>query len=175
MRKLKLEELNRLSPEAFKATKKNAFILALDNIRSRNNVGSFFRTADAFRAKSLILGGISPVPPHRDIEKTAIGATQSVAWEHHENLLTYLKEKKEEGWRVMVVEQTDEAVQLNQFKANKEASYIFVFGNEVNGVEQTIVNLADAVLEIPQFGTKHSLNVAVSGGIVAWHYLNAIL
>lgn len=174
MKKLSLEELNRMDVGAFKESDKHPFCFVLDDIRSRNNVGTFFRTADAFRAEAVYLCGITPVPPHRDIEKTAIGATESVTFQFEENALTLLERLRNEGYLIAAVEQVEKSEMLNNFKPQKGKKYAFVFGNEVFGVNQEIIDLADVCLEIPQFGTKHSLNVAVSAGIVAWDFFSKI-
>lgn len=169
--KLSLEELNRLKIEEFKSIEKHPFCFILDDIRSRNNVGTFFRTADAFRATCLFLCGITPVPPHRDIEKTAIGATESVDYFYESSVHDLVIQLKREGWEIISVEQTSNSVSLKEFKPDKNKKYAFVFGNEVFGVNQSVIDLSDYTLEIPQFGTKHSFNVAVSAGIVAWDFI----
>lgn len=171
-RKILNEELNRLDIAAFKKAKKHPVIVFLDNIRSRNNVGSVFRTADAFLIEKIILGGISPTPPHRDIYKTALGATDSVDWEHTVDDLTTLSNLQRLGYKIMVIEQVDNSIPLQQFDLPVDEKVVLVFGSEVGGVQQAIVNLADTCLEIPQFGTKHSLNISVSTGVVLWHLLS---
>ncbi|MBC7922132.1 MAG: TrmH family RNA methyltransferase [Ferruginibacter sp.] len=171
MRKLQNEELNRISVEEFKNKEKNPFVLILDNVRSMHNVGSAFRTADAFLAAKLYLCGITGTPPHREIQKTALGATESVAWEYAGNVVTLVQRLKAEGWTVVAVEQADRSVSLQQFQPAPYTRYGFVFGNEVFGVEEEVVAMADACVEIPQFGTKHSLNIAVSIGIVCWDFV----
>ncbi len=171
MRKLKNEELNRPTLEEYKEIPKNEVILVLDNIRSLNNVGSAFRTSDAFNIKKIYLCGITGTPPHRDIHKTALGATDSVEWEHNSSTLEVTKNLKAEGWEIISVEQAEQATQLDQFKPEVQAKYCFIFGNEVFGVEQEVVSASDRCLEIPQYGTKHSLNISVSIGVVLWHYL----
>ncbi|GAA4396238.1 RNA methyltransferase [Nibrella viscosa] len=170
-RKVSLEELNRLSVDQFKEAPKYPFCLILDNVRSLNNVGSVFRTADAFRAEKVYLCGITGTPPHRDITKTALGATESVSWAYAPNVETLAQELKQTGWIIAAVEQAEGSVSLDTFQPDPHCRYAFVFGNEVTGVNQTLVEQADVVLEIPQFGTKHSLNIAVSAGIVCWDYL----
>ncbi|MFB0947363.1 MAG: 23S rRNA (guanosine2251-2'-O)-methyltransferase [Spirosomataceae bacterium] len=174
MKKLSLEELNRMDVDAFKESDKHPFCFVLDDIRSRNNVGTFFRTADAFRAEKIYLCGITPVPPHRDIEKTAIGATESVNFEFVDNAMTLLTNLRSQGYIIAAVEQVEYSQKLNNFKPKKGKKYAFVLGNEVFGVNQEIVDFADICLEIPQFGTKHSLNVAVSAGIIAWDFYSKI-
>lgn len=172
MRKIKNEELGRLTVDEFKFSQKNSVILVLDNIRSLNNVGSAFRTGDAFLIEKIYLCGITGKPPHRDINKTALGATDTVAWQHEENTLEVIENLKKEDWTILSVEQADNSLSLEQFKPNKEEKYCFVFGNEVFGVEQEVINASDECLEIPQFGTKHSLNISVSIGIILWHHIN---
>lgn len=170
MRKLKNEELNRLSSKEFKATEKIPVILILDNIRSMNNVGSAFRTSDAFLVKAIYLSGITARPPHRDINKTALGATDTVKWQYFSSTEEAVELAKSEGYIIAAVEQADKSTYLNEFKPNKGAQYAFVFGNEAFGVEDEIVKGADLCLEIPQFGTKHSLNISVSIGVILWDY-----
>ncbi len=174
MRKLKNEELDRLSVEEFKVKKKRPIVIILDNIRSMNNVGSTFRTADAFLIEKVYLCGITATPPHREINKTALGATESVSWEHREGTETLIEELKEAGYRIVCVEQTDESVPLQDFLPYKDTKYCVVFGNEVFGVTDEVVEKADICLEIPQFGTKHSLNVSVSIGVVMWDFFKKL-
>lgn len=174
MRKLSMDELNRLSVEEFKAVNKNPIVLVLDNVRSLNNVGSAFRTADAFRAEKIFLCGITGKPPHREIQKTALGATESVNWEYHENTREVVKELHQEGYEICVLEQARGSIPLNEFKPKASKPYALVFGNEVFGVEDDVVMDADYVLEIPQMGTKHSLNISVTIGIVLWDFVNKI-
>jgi 23S rRNA (guanosine2251-2'-O)-methyltransferase len=168
MKKLKPEELNRLSVEAFKKMPKTPVVIVLDNIRSALNVGSIFRTADAFALESVCLCGITAQPPHREILKTAIGATESVDWRWFPQTIDAVRELKESGYYIAGVEQTDESVMLQDFSAPKDRSLALVFGNEVGGLSDDILPLLDACLEIPQYGSKHSLNVAVCAGIVVW-------
>ncbi|MVM41380.1 TrmH family RNA methyltransferase [Spirosoma sp. HMF3257] len=170
-RKLALDELNRLSVEEFKDTEKFPYCLILDDIRSLNNVGSVFRTADAFRASKLYLCGITGQPPHRDITKTALGATESVAWEHVPDVVNLVHRLQADGWVVAAVEQAEGSTSLTDFSPEPNKQYAFVLGNEVTGVNDEVVQVADLVLEIPQFGTKHSLNIAVTAGIVCWDFL----
>ncbi len=167
-RKLKNSELYRISPEEYKASDKTQLIIILDNIRSLNNIGSVFRTADAFLVKKIYLCGITAKPPHKDIQKTALGATDSVDWEYAENVMDVVSKLQSEGVFVASIEQAELAVNLNDFSVQKEMTYAVVFGNEVKGVQQKVVTASDAVLEIPQFGTKHSLNISVSVGVVVW-------
>lgn len=170
-RKLALDELNRLSVDEFKQTDKFPYCLILDNVRSLNNVGSVFRTADAFRAEKLYLCGITGQPPHRDITKTALGATESVNWEYVSDVLVLVKKLQAEGWIVAAVEQAAGSKLLSDFAPDSNKPYAFVLGNEVTGVQDSVVQAADLVLEIPQFGTKHSLNIAVTAGITCWDFL----
>ncbi len=167
-RKLKNSELNRKSVAAFKEAVKTPLILILDNIRSLNNVGSVFRTADAFLVEKIYLCGITATPPHRDIQKTALGAQDAVAWEYVEDAITLSRKLKKEGVKVCAIEQAENAVMLSSFKPERDTKYALVFGNEVKGVQQEIVSISDQVLEIPQVGTKHSLNISVSAGVVIW-------
>ncbi|GAB4051007.1 RNA methyltransferase [Spirosoma litoris] len=170
-RKLSLDELNRLSVDEFKDVDKFPYCLILDDIRSLNNVGSVFRTADAFRASKLYLCGITGQPPHRDITKTALGATESVNWEHTSDVVALVQALQTDGWVVAAVEQAEGSTSLSNFSPEPNKRYAFVLGNEVTGVRDEVVQLADVVLEIPQFGTKHSLNIAVTAGIVCWDFL----
>ena len=170
-KKRSLDELNRLSVEQFKETPKFPYCLILDDIRSLNNVGSVFRTADAFRAERIYLGGITGTPPHRDITKTALGATESVDWEHVADIVGLVERLRLEEWVIVAVEQAEESTLLSEFCPQSNKRYAFVFGNEVTGVREEIVNRADVVLEIPQYGTKHSLNIAVSVGVICWDFL----
>lgn len=168
MRKLKNSELDRLSVDEFKDTKKTPIIIVLDNIRSLNNIGSVFRTSDAFLIEKIYLCGITATPPHRDIHKTALGSTETVAWEHTENTMDVIKKLQENNVKVVAIEQAEHAIMLNDFKPEPDTTYALVFGNEVKGVAQDVVSTSDLVLEIPQFGTKHSLNISVSCGVVVW-------
>jgi len=170
MRKLKNEELERLDVDGFKQAQKTPIVLVLDNIRSLNNIGSVFRTADAFLVEKIYLCGITAVPPHKDIRKTALGATQSVAWEHSESTVKLLPRLKAEGYTVLAVEQAENAQMLQEFSVISTKKYALIFGNEVKGVSQEVVTASDGVLEIPQFGTKHSLNISVSVGVVVWDF-----
>ncbi len=171
-RKLENSELDRLDVDGFKRAKKSPIIIVLDNIRSLNNIGSVFRTADAFLIKKIYLCGITASPPHKDIRKTALGATESVAWEYRENTVELIEELKQAQVRTIAVEQAESAVLLNNFAVENDKDLALVFGNEVKGVSQDVVSICDGVLEIPQFGTKHSLNIAVSAGVVVWDVWN---
>ncbi|TAH27475.1 MAG: TrmH family RNA methyltransferase [Cytophagales bacterium] len=171
MQKLKLEELNRISESQIKTIQKKHFSFVLDNIRSLNNVGSVFRTADSFLAEKLYLCGITGTPPHRDIHKTALGATETVEWEYHEDILGLITNLKKLGYLIVALEQTTTSVSLNDFEPTLEDKYVFILGNEVEGVSDDVLSLCNNVIEIPQFGTKHSLNVSVVAGIIAWHFV----
>lgn len=168
MRKLKNSELKRLDIDQFRKTKKSPLIIVLDNIRSLNNIGSVFRTADAFLIEKIYLCGITAKPPHKEIHKTALGSTDSVSWEYVENTLDLVKRLKSENIIVLAVEQAEKSLSLEAFEPVEDRKYAVVFGNEVKGVQQEVVSESDGCLEIPQFGTKHSLNVSVSCGIVIW-------
>lgn len=167
MRKLKNEELDRLDAEEFRKAQKTPLIIVLDNIRSLNNIGSVFRTADAFLLEKIYLCGITATPPHREINKTALGATESMEWEYRKNPEELLEELRKTHY-CLAVEQAVGATMLSDFNPDPSKKYALIFGNEVKGVSQQLVNLADEVLEIPQYGTKHSLNISVSTGVVVW-------
>lgn len=171
MRKLRVEEMGRLTVEAFKESEKFPFVIVLDNIRSLANVGSFFRTADAFRARKIVLCGYTQSPPHREITRSAIGAELSVDWEKNADTLDAVKQLKADGYQVWCVEQAEGSVLLQNFDPQPDSPYAFVFGNEVEGVADDVIAASDGCLEIPQFGTKHSFNVSVSAGIVFWEYV----
>ncbi|MEN2401879.1 RNA methyltransferase [Flavobacterium sp. MC2016-06] len=168
MRKLENSELDRKSIEDFKKSEKTPLILVLDDIRSLHNIGSVFRTADAFLVEKIILCGITATPPNKEIHKTALGATETVTWEHHENVLEVIENLKKENVLTLAIEQVESAIFLQDFKVQKDQKYALVFGNEVYGVAQEAVAICDGCIEIPQLGTKHSLNIAVSAGIVVW-------
>lgn len=168
MKKLSMDELDRLSVEEFKKTEKSPIVLVLDNVRSLNNVGSAFRTADAFRIEKIYLCGITGTPPHRDIQKTALGATESVEWEYCLNTLEAIEKLNSQDYQLCALEQVDRSVMLNKFLPEKGKKYALIFGNEVFGVEEEVLKNCDTVLEIPQLGTKHSLNISVSLGIAVW-------
>ncbi|GJH40457.1 RNA methyltransferase [Capnocytophaga sp. HP1101] len=168
MRKLANNELNRLDIEQFKKAEKTPLIVILDNVRSLNNIGSVFRTCDAFLIEKVYLCGITATPPNKEIHKTALGATDSVAWEYVKDTLEVVKKLKEEGVCIISIEQAEHATMLNDFQPNGKQKYAIIFGNEVKGVEQEVVSASDEVIEIPQYGTKHSLNISVSAGIAIW-------
>jgi 23S rRNA (guanosine2251-2'-O)-methyltransferase len=168
MRKLLNEELGRISPEAYKQTHKVPIVIVLDQVRSHLNVGSVFRSADAFMIQAICLCGITGTPPHRDIHKTALGATDTVAWEYYEYTHEAITVLREQGYLIASIEQAERATMLHELAIDTTQPIALVFGNEVDGVDQAIVSLSDMVIEIPQFGTKHSLNISVSAGIVLW-------
>jgi tRNA G18 (ribose-2'-O)-methylase SpoU len=168
MRKLENSELERKSIEDFKKSEKTPLILVLDDIRSLHNIGSVFRTADAFLIEKIILCGITATPPNKEIHKTALGATETVTWEHHENVLDVITDLKKENVITLAIEQVESSIFLQDFKVDKNQKYALIFGNEVYGVAQEAVALCDGCIEIPQLGTKHSLNISVSAGIVVW-------
>lgn len=175
MRKLKNEELNRLSEEEFKQSDKIKAVLILDDIRSAMNVGSAFRTSDAFRVEKIYLCGITAKPPHREINKTALGAQDTVLWEHRSDIQSLVDELKSLDYQIIAVEQASESTSLLDFAPQKALSYAFVFGNEVFGVSDPVIEKADVVLEIPQYGTKHSLNVSVSLGVILWDFTTKLI
>ena len=168
MRKLKNEELDRLRIDEFKSVTKHHLVIILDNVRSLNNIGSIFRTADAFLIEGVYLCGITATPPNKEIQKTALGATESVDWEYFENALDAVSLLKQKDYVIVAVEQTNRSIMLQDFKPVADAKYALVFGNEVKGVEQSVIDKCDMSIEIPQYGTKHSFNIAVSAGIVLW-------
>lgn len=174
MRKLKNKELERIDVETFKNSKKTPLIVILDDIRSLNNIGSVFRTGDAFLIERIYLCGITACPPHKDIHKTALGATDSVAWEYRENAVDLVKELQSEGVVVAAIEQADQSTFLQDVALDSNKRYALVLGNEVKGVNQEIVSQADLVVEIPQLGTKHSLNVSVSAGVLLWSFFERL-
>jgi 23S rRNA (guanosine2251-2'-O)-methyltransferase len=171
MKKLSMEELNRLTVEEFRQTEKVSLVIVLDNVRSLNNVGSAFRTSDAFAIEKICLCGITGTPPHREIQKTALGATDSVAWEYFSSTLEAMDSFKKQGYKICSFEQVDKRVMLNEFIPEKEGKYVLVFGNEVFGVTQEVLDQSDVVIEIPQLGTKHSLNISVTMGIAIWDFI----
>lgn len=175
MRKLKLDELNRASVSEFKAQEKLPVVVILDNVRSMHNVGSIFRTCDGFAVEKICLCGITGQPPHREIEKTALGATQSVNWSHYPTPLQAIEELRKEGYAIVAIEQAENSIMLNEFKAEESKKYALIFGNEVNGVSDEAMKVIDACIEIPQFGTKHSFNIVVSAGIVLWDFFGKLI
>lgn len=170
MRKLKLDELNRVAIAEFKEQEKLPVVVVLDNVRSMHNVGSVFRTADGFAVEKVILCGITAKPPHREIEKTALGATESVEWAHFEDTLTAVDTLREQGYLIIAIEQAENSTMLHTFKPDATAKYALIFGNEVNGVSDEVMQKIDNCIEIPQFGTKHSFNIVISAGIVLWDF-----
>ena len=167
-RKLENSELDRLDVDSFKEAEKSSILIILDNVRSLNNIGSVFRTADAFLIQKIYLCGITATPPHKDIRKTALGATESVEWEYRKDTLKLVEELKADSVQIVSVEQAENAVILNDYQVDSKKTVALIFGNEVKGVSQEVVSASDTVLEIPQFGTKHSLNISVSAGVVVW-------
>lgn len=174
MRKLSNEELKRISPEAFKQMRKMPVIAVLDNIRSMHNIGSVFRTADAFSLEAVYLCGITATPPNKEIYKTALGATESVHWEYFSTTAEALTALKNKGYTIIAIEQFDDSLFLNAFIPAPDTHYALVFGNEINGIDETLIPLLDGSIEIPQSGTKHSLNIAVSAGVVLWDFFQKI-
>lgn len=168
MRKLENSELDRKSIEDFKTSEKTPLIIVMDDIRSLHNIGSVFRTADAFLVEKIYLCGITATPPNKEIQKTALGATETVAWEHNKSVIDVIKNLQAENVTVLAIEQVEQAYLLDEFELDVTKKYALVFGNEVYGVSQEAVALCDGCIEIPQLGTKHSLNIAVSAGIVIW-------
>lgn len=174
MRKLLNRELNRLDIKGFKDASKSPIVVVLDNIRSSNNIGSILRTSDAFRIASIYLCGISATPPNKEIHKTALGAEDSVDWKYMKNTIDAVAELKGKGYKIIAIEQVEDSIYLPHYTPDPNDRLALIFGNEVKGVEQDVVNLCDSCLEIPQFGTKHSFNVSVSAGIVLWDIFNKI-
>jgi tRNA G18 (ribose-2'-O)-methylase SpoU len=172
MRKLKITELKRLNPEDFKQAEKMPLIVVLDNVRSLHNVGSVFRTSDAFLIEAIYLCGITATPPHAEIHKTALGAENTVEWRYFEHTLDAVRQLKQKNYRILAVEQAENSIPLEKFRLENQR-YAVIFGNEVKGIDQTIMDQCDSCIEIPQFGTKHSLNVSVAAGIVLWELLKA--
>ena len=174
MRKLKNNELGRITVDEFKSTEKTPIIVVLDNIRSLNNIGSVFRTSDAFLIEKIYLCGICATPPNKDIHKTALGATESVDWEYVEDTLELVEKLKVESVKVLAIEQAENSTKLDVFYPKKNQKYAIVLGNEVKGVQQEVVNASDFCIEIPQLGTKHSLNISVTTGVVIWDLFTKI-
>ncbi|MFC0428224.1 RNA methyltransferase [Chryseobacterium scophthalmum] len=172
--KLKLEELNRIDVETFKKVEKIPLVVVLDNIRSMHNVGATFRTADAFLVQKIILCGITPQPPHREIHKAALGATESVDWSYESDINTTINDLKSQGFEVVGIEQTTNSTMITDFKIENTKKYAVILGNEVEGISDEVLQNIDSFIEIPQLGTKHSLNVSVCGGIVMWEFAKAL-
>lgn len=173
-KKLLITEMNRLSAQAFKSSEKLPLVVVLDDIRSLHNVGSVFRTCDAFRIEKILLCGKTGIPPHPEIHKSALGAEYTMDWMYMENALTAVTELKKDGYTVFAIEQAHHSISLENVSVMPEKKYAIVVGNEVKGIQQTVVDACDACIEIPQFGTKHSLNVSVAGGIVIWHFFGLL-
>lgn len=174
VQKLKLEELNRIDVETFKTVEKIPLIVVLDNIRSMHNVGATFRTADAFLIQKIILCGITPQPPHREIHKAALGATESVDWKYENDIISVINELKSEGFEVIGIEQTTDSKMITDFTIDSSKKYAVILGNEVEGISDEALPYIDSFIEIPQLGTKHSLNVSVCGGIIMWEFAKAL-
>lgn len=175
MKKLKITEMNRLTPEAFKAEKKTPLVVILDNVRSLHNVGSVFRTADAYLVEAIYLCGITSTPPHAEIHKTALGAENTVEWQYFENTIDALNQLKSKGYTIFSIEQAAGSTLLPDLKLDADKKYAVILGNEVKGVQQSVVDCSDGCIEIPQFGTKHSLNVSVTGGIIIWEFYKMLM
>lgn len=173
-RKLKLEELNRISIKEFQKTEKIPLVVVLDNVRSQNNIGSVFRTSDAFLVEEIILCGITATPPNTEIHKTALGAEDSVNWRYFEDTIIALNTLREEGYNIYSIEQAENSLSLETLQLNKQKKYAVILGHEVHGVMQEVINLSDGCIEIPQYGTKHSLNVSVTAGIVIWDFFKQL-
>ena len=174
MKKLKNSELNRISIEEFKKSKKIPITILLENIRSAHNIGSVFRTADSFLVNEIILCGISAQPPNKDIRKTALGSSESVEWKYEKNIDVAIQKLKDEENKIISIEQTTNSISLENFKPSNNGKYAIIFGNEVNGIEQRTIDLSDMAIEIPQYGTKHSLNISVVAGIIIWDIFSKI-
>ena len=174
-RKLQNEELNRISTEAFKEAPKIPVVILLDNVRSQNNVGSVFRTSDAFRIEKIFLCGITSTPENREVHKTALGAEDAVEWEYVKDTVEAVDRLKKEGSRIFAIEQAENTTPLENFSLSPDQKYALIFGNEVKGVQQEVIDLSDGCIEIPQFGTKHSLNISVTVGIVLWQIISPLL
>lgn len=170
MQKLKLDELNRVSVAEFKEQEKLPVIVVLDNVRSMHNIGSIFRTGDGFSIAGIYLCGITAQPPHREIEKTALGATQSVSWQHFENTTDAIAALRADGYEIIAIEQASGSTMLHTFQPLSDRKYALIFGNEVNGVDEEVMKIVDKCIEIPQFGTKHSFNITISAGVVLWDF-----
>lgn len=174
MKKLKNSELDRISVEEFKKSKKIPITILLENIRSAHNIGSVFRTADSFLINEIILCGISAQPPNKDIRKTALGSSESVEWKYEKNIEVAIQKLKDEGNKIISIEQTTNSISLENFNPSNNSKYAIIFGNEVNGIEQRTIDLSDMAIEIPQYGTKHSLNISVAAGIIIWNIFSKI-
>jgi 23S rRNA (guanosine2251-2'-O)-methyltransferase len=170
LEKLKLDQLNRVSVEDFKSQEKLPVVVVLDNVRSMHNIGSIFRTSDGFSIESIALCGITAQPPHREIEKTALGATQSVDWKYFETTLDAVQFLRNDGYLILAIEQASSSTMLNNFIPDQEHKYALILGNEVNGVDEEVMKTLDKCIEIPQFGTKHSFNITIAAGIVLWDF-----
>ena len=175
MRKLKLDELNRVTVAEFKAGDKLPVAVVLDNVRSMHNIGSIFRTADGFAVEQVCLCGITAQPPHREIEKTALGATQSINWTYFADIMEAVEKLRNDGYKIVAVEQAENSTMLNEFEVMPGEKYALIFGNEVNGVSEEVMLNLDACIEIPQFGTKHSFNIVISAGIVLWDLFSKMI
>ena len=174
MRKLKVTELNRLTAEEYGISKKMPLVVVLDQVRSLNNVGSIFRTADAFRLESVCLCGITATPPHAEIHKTALGAEETVEWQYYKDTLDCVKVLKEKGFYIYAIEQTEGSISPEMIELSPAGKYAIILGHEVKGVQQEVINECDCCVEIPQFGTKHSLNISVAAGIVIWEFFKVL-
>ncbi len=174
MRKLKITELNRISPDEFKEARKTPLIVVLDNIRSLNNIGSVFRTSDAFLVEAVYLCGITACPPNQEIHKTALGAEYSVTWKYFKDTIDAINDLKTNGYITFAIEQVENSIMLDQLELDSTKKYAVVLGNEVKGVQQEVIDICDGCIEIPQYGTKHSLNVAVTTGIVIWDFFKLL-
>ncbi len=174
MRKLKLDELGRVGIDEFKKQDKLPLVVVLDNVRSMHNIGSIFRTSDGFAVEKICLCGITAQPPHREIEKTALGATQSIEWEYYATVGSAIEELKNSGYTIIAIEQAENSVMLTNHEPKRSEKYALIFGNEVQGVSDEAMSMADKCIEIPQFGTKHSFNIVVSAGIVLWDFFSKL-
>lgn len=173
-RKLKVEELNRISIEEFQEAKKIPMVIVLDNVRSLNNIGSVFRTSDAFRVEEILLCGITATPPNTEIHKTALGAEDSMKWRYFDDTLSAIQELKAKDYTVFSVEQAENSISLESVQLDKNKKYAVILGHEVHGVQQLVIDASDGCIEIPQYGTKHSLNVSVTAGIVIWDFFKQL-
>ena len=174
MKKLSVIELDRVSKEEFKTIDKTPLVVVLDNIRSLNNVGSVFRSSDAFKLEKIYLCGVTATPPNAEIHKTALGAEDSIEWEYEEDTKAVVAKLKQEGYKIFAVEQVQNSIMLDRVELDKTNKYVLILGNEVKGVQQEVVDMCDFAVEIPQFGTKHSLNVSVAAGIVIWEFFKKL-